>query len=370
MKILVLGGTGAMGTHLVSLLSQNGHDVIVTSRKKREGYSSVQYVMGNARDITFIKKLLNDHYDAIVDFMSYKTNEFYERYELYLNATDQYVFLSSARVYAGSGNMPIREDSPRLLDVCTDKTYLKTDEYALTKARQENILFNSRRKNWTIIRPYITYSEIRLQLGVLEKEYWLYRALKNRTIVFSKDIAENLTTLTYGLDVSKAIAAVIGQSKAFGEAFHITGEYCIKWNDVLSIYMNTLDKSRGLKHSAVLVDKSLRLKYPEAKWQVKYDRYFNRRFDNSKIAQFIDISTFVKPENGLVKCFEYFLQNPKFNSIEWKQEGVLDSITNEYADNEEFASKKSLCQYRFYRLLPSLLYIDVLKQHLSLLLKR
>ena len=40
------------------------------------------------------------------------------------------------------------------------------------------------------------------QLGVLEKELWLYRALNGRTIVFSKDIAEKSTTLTYGYDVA------------------------------------------------------------------------------------------------------------------------------------------------------------------------
>ena len=35
MKILVLGGTGAMGTSLVDLLSKNNeNDVIVTTRQK------------------------------------------------------------------------------------------------------------------------------------------------------------------------------------------------------------------------------------------------------------------------------------------------------------------------------------------------
>ena len=81
-------------------------------------------------------------------------------------------------------NGRITEKSKRLLDVCTDEEYLKTDEYALTKVRQENILLSSGKKNWTIIRPYITYNVERLQLGVYEKENWLYRALHGRSIVF------------------------------------------------------------------------------------------------------------------------------------------------------------------------------------------
>lgn len=50
--------------------------------------------------------------------------------------------MSSARVYA-ENNALISEDSPRLLDVSTDAVYLRTNEYALAKAREENILRNS-----------------------------------------------------------------------------------------------------------------------------------------------------------------------------------------------------------------------------------
>lgn len=35
---------------------------------------------------------------------------------------------------------PDKEANARLLDVSTDKHFLKTDDYALAKARQENIL--------------------------------------------------------------------------------------------------------------------------------------------------------------------------------------------------------------------------------------
>lgn len=370
MKILVLGGTGAMGTHLVSLLAENRHTVIVTTRRKKNDSGTIKYVEGNAHNKAFISILLNVHYDVIVDFMSYKTKEFAERYEMYLKATNQYIFLSSARVYADSGNIPIKEDFPRLLDVCSDKDYLKTDEYALTKARQENILLNSLWKNWTIIRPYITYSEIRLQLGVLEKEYWLYRALRNRTIVFSNDIVNNTTTLTYGRDVSRAIAAVIGQPKAFGEAFHITGEHCLKWRDVLNIYTNVIHKQTGISPSCMFTEQSLRLKYPEAKWQVKYDRYFNRRFDNSKIGQFIDINSFIEPEDGLALCMEQFLKNSKFDFVEWKQEGVLDNITEEVANVIEFKNKRDYILYKIYRAFPLLVYLDIFKQNISIFLSR
>ena len=73
-------------------------------------------------------------------------------------------------MYADS--TPITEETPRLLDVCKDADYLKTDEYALAKAREENILFCSGKKKRTIIHPYITYNTERLQLGAIEKDIW------------------------------------------------------------------------------------------------------------------------------------------------------------------------------------------------------
>lgn len=115
----------------------------------------MQYRQGDAKDPAFLRELLSERWDAIVDFMVWSTAEFADRVEQCLNATGQYVFVSSYRVYADSP--VIAEDSPRLLDVVDDSDYLKTDEYALAKARCENMLFESGKKNWTIVRPAVTY---------------------------------------------------------------------------------------------------------------------------------------------------------------------------------------------------------------------
>ncbi len=309
MRILLLGGTGAMGKHLSDILASGKNEISVTTRKKKSDKENVKYIEGNAHDNDFLEALLKEKYDCIVDFMAYSTDEFKTREERLLSSTGHYVFLSSSRVYADS-KTPINENSPRLLDVCTDEEYLATDEYALSKARQENILFDSPRKNWTIIRPYITYSENRLQLGVLEKESWLFSALNCRSLVFSRDIAEHTTTLTYGYDVARGIASIIGNKKAFGEAFHITGNNAITWQKVYELYGDVL-KENGCQFEEILRAKTYRLE-SNGKYQVLYDRYYDRIFDNSKIAQFINVADFTKPEDGLKKCLAEFLKNPKF----------------------------------------------------------
>ena len=139
-KVLLLGGTGAMGVYLIPELINMGFDVFVTSRSARiSDNNKLTYVKGNALDDMFIEKELEKEYDAIVDFMIYTTNEFRYRYKLLLDNTRHYLFLSTYRVFADS-DLPIMESSPRILDVSDDSEYLSTDEYALTKARQENIL--------------------------------------------------------------------------------------------------------------------------------------------------------------------------------------------------------------------------------------
>lgn len=354
MKVLLLGGTGAMGVALVQILSENGNEVWVTTRSARTSNKNVHYIQGNAHDIAFLETLLYDNYDAIVDFMVYTPNEFYERVELLLSSTKQYMFLSSSRVYADNGSDRITEDSPRLLDICTDKEYLQTDEYALAKAREENILFESKSNNWTIIRPYITYNDERLQLGVFEKENWLYRALNNKTIVFPKDISEKYTTLTYGYDVAKVMAELIGNEKTFGQAFHIASEQVIKWADVLNVYLDVIEKELGYRPKVYMPNDSSEIgKVCCNKYQICYDRLYNRSFSNEKIENVVKHKVeYTDVYEGLTNCLTNFInsnQNFKRAAISAKTEAYFDKLTKERTSLNEFTSFKAKLGYLLLR---------------------
>lgn len=349
MKILIFGGTGAMGVHLTSLLRETEHEVLVTTRRERKSTGNIAYIHGNAHDVVFVNKLiLQNRWDVIVDFMIYNTDEFRQRIHSLLSNCWQYIYISSSRVYADTQPC-INEESPRLLDVCDDDEYLLTDEYALTKARQEDLLRHSEYKNWTIIRPYITYSEERLQLGVLEKENWLYRALQGRTVVFSKDIASRITTLTYGYDVARGMLALFGKKEALCEAFHITVDECHTWNEIFEVYMSVLSKHLDNPPKIKFIDYNPRVKLPYSKAQVVYDRYYNRRFDNSKIKNFIDTSTFKPTLEGLVMCLEEFLRHPQFNIKGWSEQALYDRITNEWTPLKDIPSWKDRLKYLLRR---------------------
>jgi len=356
-NILILGGTGAMGKPLVDILAEkkDAH-ICVTTRSKRENKGNIKYIVGNARDDEFMKHILKSNdWDVIIDFMAYSTKEFERRYESFLENCKQYVFISSCRVYAKS-DAPITEKTDRLLDVCKDAAYLNTDEYALSKARQENLLFESEKKNFTIIRPSITYNSHRLQLGVLEKEHWLYRAMHGRTIVFSKDIADKLTAMTTGYDVALAIANVIGEETALGEVFHITSPNSYKWSDVLKIYIDVLEECTGKKQKVLFTEKSTCFNVGWNMYQIIYCRYFNRTFDNSKISEYYDARKFQELRSGIRQCLSEFLSNPHFGNIMWDLEAVNDKVCKEWTPLREIHEKKNKVIYLCYRLGISSLY--------------
>ncbi len=348
MRVLALGGTGAMGGHLVRLLAARGDEVSVTTRFPRESSGNLTYIQGNARDEGFVASLLAGRWDAIIDFMVYSTSGFQRRLSRLLAATDHYIFLSSGRIYANSSD-PIHEDSPQLLDTSQDAHFLSTDEYSLAKARQEEMLRKCGRKNWTIIRPYITYSEQRFQLGVLEKEGWLYRALKDRTIVFSKDMASKLTTLTYGLDVACGMAALIGESRVFGQAYHITQPCPVTWENVLEVYLQVLEKHLGRRPQVLFLGLDDFSRCKQAEYQIKYDRLFNRAFDNSKVAEFVDVQQFTVVDQGLTVCLEEFLKHPEFLPIDWRSEAIKDRYSRDWTSLSEIGSWKHVLKYLIYR---------------------
>lgn len=350
MEVLILGGTGAMGVHLVDILENKGCNITVTTRRSIPSIDKVRYIQGNAMDDAFFEKVCDiKMWDAIVDFMVYDSIKLKRRIGKFLSSTKQYVFISSARVYADSPDALINEDSARLLDVCTDEEYLSTDEYALAKAREENVLFEQNAKNWTIIRPSLTYSENRLQLGVYEKENWLYRAIHGRSIVFSKDLLEKFYTLSYGRDVADGIASVIGREEAYGEAVHPVIAKSYQWKDILDLYVDEIERITGKRPEVKLTEKCTNLDIHGLQYQVKYGRYFSRHFDNSKIRKFADTEEWLDMKEGLSMCLRRFMKNPKFNNINWIVEACIDRAVKERTPLSEIPALKDKIVYLCYR---------------------
>lgn len=333
-KVLVLGGTGAMGVYLLPILAEKEYEIYVTSRKKRDsGNRNIKYIMGNAKDDAFLDECLTSHYDVIVDFMAYSTEEFKRRYEKLLSATDHYMFLSSYRVYGDSDKELITEKSVRLLDCVNDPEYLATDEYALAKARQENLLTSSDFRNWTILRPAITYATNRFQLATMEVDDFVYRALNGKDIIFPKEMLDKETTLSWGGDVAKMISRLMLNEKAYGEAFTLATAEHHKWREVVDYYRKIL----GVH--VKIVSLSEYQEVTRSTWRTKYDRMLNRMLDNSKVlsATGMQQSDLMPLYDGLRIELANFSRKPQYGAINHALQKRMDAAV--YSKSRETMKK-------------------------------
>ncbi|HCM85011.1 MULTISPECIES: NAD-dependent epimerase/dehydratase family protein [Enterococcus] len=350
-KALLLGGTGAMGIYVVPELFKKEYEIFVTTRKKRKSDNSgLHYLLGNAHDKIFLEQLLQRKWDVIIDFMVYTTEEFKLRASDLLEGTYHYIFVSSYRVFANS-ETPIVEKSPKLLDVVKDKDYLETDEYGLSKARQESILVNSSYKNWTIIRPSITYSKERFQLATLEADSIIFRAQLGIPVPVSEKILTKRTTMTWAGDVAKMIVGLVNRAEVFQEDYNVVTSESVIWKDVAQIYTEFTNlKICKINHSNYI-------KIVGNYYQIEYDRMFNRIMDNSKILKINGMrQTDLTPlRKGLSEEVKNITDKEKvFQDINYVTHAKMDRITHSRIPLKG-ASLKNRCKYL-------LSYLEIKKQ--------
>ena len=339
-KVLVIGGTGAIGRHTVKELLKEGYQVDVLSLDDvTSDHPNLKYMVGPGKDIAYMKNLLEtNHYDGIIDYMIYSTAEFADRFQMLLDNTDHYIYLSSYRVYAD--DEVITEDSPRLLDVSGDKEMLASDDYALLKSRAENILRASKYTNWTIVRPSITYSEKRYQLIVWEANVLIPRALAGKKILLPAEAKAVESAMTYAGDSGKMFAKLIFNEKAYCETFTLSTAEHHPWSYVADCYSEFLgaefewiDRETYLKIRSGSDKVSLPIK-----WQLDYDRLYNRVVDNSKVLAVTGLKQedFMPLKEGL----KTVLEAVDLVNTDWDSPTEINEMMDDYLKNTPFQSKK------------------------------
>ena len=285
-KVLVLGGTGAMGQHLVPMLVAMGYsvDVVYNSFDEMKAESpNVRYIKADAKDMQFIEDILKNSYDGIVDFMIYMSNELVTKLPKFLDNTGHYIYFSTYRIYANEEH-PIRETSPRLLDVSTDKLLRLSDDYCIYKAKGEDLLHWTKKQNYTIVRPSITYSLLRYQLVTLEAHDTVGRAMTGRKALLPEQARYVQGTMSWGGDAGKMLSRLLFNEKALTETYtistaehHSWGEIAEYYKDICGLEVEWVDKEYYLQAISPFRN------YLQPRWQLEYDRLFDRIMDNSKI---------------------------------------------------------------------------------------
>ncbi len=284
-KVLVFGATGAMGQYLVPRLAKMGYEVDAVALDKLEcDMPNVNAIVGNAKEYEFLQQLFSaKRYDAIVDFMIYPTGDLWRYLPYLVPKTDHYIYLSTYRIYDDK-EIPVRETSPRLIDASDDILLRNSDDYSIYKARGENIMRAMPTKNWTIIRPAVTYSLMRYQLVTLEAPYTVGRARAGKTVVVPEEAKNMQATMSWAGDVAKMIAGLLFNEKAFGETFTVSTSEHHTWGEIADYYkdicnLNALWVPKE-DYINILCNDLYKI---GVRWQLEYDRLFTRIMDNSKI---------------------------------------------------------------------------------------
>ena len=350
-NVIVLGASGAMGMPLVRILAENPEIEVYASSRKQRSSDTVHWLCGNAKNKAWIQEQLSSQkYHAVVDFLNYSTAEFQDRYRFFLDHTDHYMFLSSARVYAEASGM-IREDYPRILDVCRDKDYLSGDSYDLAKARQEDLLCGSGNTNYTIIRPSLTYNDERLQFTLFEKDEWLYRPLDGNSIVFPQDMEHVVTTMSHGEDVAQVISRLIGNPAAFGQIFNVSGGGSMTWGEILDIYRVSLERNLERRVKVSSVSDAARIARDLNRYdQYRFARGISRRFSNVHVTEVVGPVSFRSIDEGLLKCIDgFFAAGAQIRYPDARKAAYLDRLGGGFSKLSHFRGKKQMLRYLLYR---------------------
>lgn len=287
-KILILGATGAMAVYLIPELIAKGYYIDGVSLDDVENDNeNITYIKADALDLMFLTETLKNGYDAIIDFMIYNPAEKFDLYyKLFLENTKHYIYFSTYRIYADDS--PLNENAKRLLDVERPDDFVTPGEYSIYKAMQEDVLRNSGYRNYTILRPAITYSKRRFQLTVLEMDVVVYRMLSGKIVILPEGAMDKEATMSWAGDVAKMIAGVTLNPEAYEQTYNVSTSEHMKWRDVAKIY----EKIGGLKYITVDNDTFIDIVADGniyAKQQLLYDRCFDRIVDNKKILSLINM---------------------------------------------------------------------------------
>lgn len=222
-KILIMGGTRFIGIFLSRLLVKEGHQVTLFTRGKApiaqqipgesdadfaDFSSKILHLKGDRQDYDFVKtSLAAEGYDVVYDINGREAVEVEPILDA-LPKLEQYIYCSSAGVYLKSDLLPHCE-----VDAVDPKSRHKG------KLDTENLL-QSRGVNWTALRPVYIYGP----LNYNPVEEWFFHRLKAGRPIPIPGSGIQITSLGHVKDLATAFVLALGNDKASGQVFNISGE--------------------------------------------------------------------------------------------------------------------------------------------------
>jgi len=312
MKVLFIGGTGLISTAVTTLAVKQSIDLYLLNRgNQNQGLpKEVTLIQADIHDHEAVKESIADHhFDVVVDWIAFTKDHVERDYRLFKGKTNQYVFISSASAYQKPlPKLPITEDIP------LDNPYWT---YSQDKAECEKYLqsLNDPDFNVTIVRPSHTYND---QSIVFQVQFWdhpftlIKRILDEKPIVIPND-GTTRWTLTHHEDFAHGFLDLLGNQKAYNEAFHLTSEKVYTWNDLALAFYKALNKQPNILY---LPSETIIECFPELKGPLMGDNLHDSIYDNTKVkAVAKNYASSIEYTDVIDKAIAYYRNNPNKQTV-------------------------------------------------------
>jgi nucleoside-diphosphate-sugar epimerase len=229
MNILIIGGTGLISTPITRFLLERGDTVTLYNRGQREARFSgaVKQIAGNRRDFAAFEKQMAEagRFDCVIDMVCFRPEEAESAVRAFEGRAGQFIFCSTVDVYSKPATrFPYREDEPR--NAITD--------YGRNKAKCEDIFMDAHQRgafNTTILRPAMTYGEGAVLVNTFGWNPAVLKRIRQGKPIVVHGNGQALWVVCHVDDCARAFVNAIGNSKAYGKAYHVPGEEWLTWDN-------------------------------------------------------------------------------------------------------------------------------------------
>lgn len=321
MRILLIGGTGNLSAECASWLVARGDDVVALTRGRGVPPAGCRLVKADRKDLAAMRvALAGVRPDVVVNFLGYDLEEARLDYELFRGSMSQYVFISSASVYAKPHTrLPLTEDAP-LGNTGWDYAGKKLECERWFQARSREGGFPL-----TIVRPSHTYSKLWVPNTVSSASYTVAARLEAGRPVYLPDDGQTPWTLTAASDFATGLGGLLGQAAAVGETFHITSDEVLSWNQ---IYAEIASAVGAASPPIVHIPTDFICECaPRLLGSLKADKAQVGVFDNSKIKRFVPGFQCRKPFHvGVRESVAWLRAHPEQKNLKPELDAEIDAV--------------------------------------------
>ena len=329
MNVLIIGGTGVLSSAVTAEALKQGMCVTMINRGNRRIPEGVELIKSDKDDLNYIAKQLDGRmFDAVMDYLCYTDSQTEKSVRFYQKYAKQYFYISSCAVYNTellAGKMA-DEGSPKVLPIWK----YSVDKWASEQKIEK--LFEGSKVKYTIIRPCVTYGDTRIPYGIspIYGYHWTLaaRILAGKPIIIWNE-GKNRCNMTRVEDFAVGVVGLIGNEKAYGEAFNVCGDEVPTFREVLDVMSDYLHKE------VITVDVRSEFyakELPSRAGEILGGRSIDTINSNAKLKAAVPAfkQTYSLRE-GVFKTLDAYKAQGYQHGIDWKFDGDTDRIIKKWS---------------------------------------